>query len=143
MDRLERGRQPRSFRGDVALRFDGADALADRPLRLLLGPASGTAAAASLRESSPMGPLPVGPDLIAITAEIVSSERTESEWAAVESDDMFQHGPYVGGFDADERAFVFSYRGGTGELWFQFTLAEARAIASGGQATVSARSPDT
>ena len=96
----------------------------------------------SMRQSLRMPPLAVGPDLIAITAEIVSRERTELEWAAIESDDMFERGPYIGGFDADERAFVFSYRGGTRELWFQFTLAEARTIASGSQATVSARSPD-
>jgi hypothetical protein len=57
----------------------------------------------------------------------------------MESDDMFARGPYVGGFDADERAFCFGCSGADGELWFQFTLDEAKAIAAGQRATLDAR----
>ncbi len=89
-----------------------------------------------------MPPLRVEADLIRIAVDIVRRHGTESEWAAIESDDMFECGPYVGGFDADERSFVFSYRAESGELWFQFTLAEARDIASGNQATVDARAAE-
>ena len=89
-----------------------------------------------------MPPLRVGTDLIAIAAEIVNSNRSEAEWVAIESDDMFDRGPYVGGFDADERAFVFSYRGDSDELWFQFTLAEAQDIASRNQTSIEARAAD-
>ena len=35
---------------------------------------------------------PVDDDLLAIAAQILRSNRTEAEWAAVESDDMFQRG---------------------------------------------------
>jgi hypothetical protein len=70
-------------------------------------------------------PLPRSP------AVIVDTNRTEAEWGAVESDDMFERGPYVGGYDADERAFTFSVHADDGELWFQFTLDEARSIVAG------------
>jgi hypothetical protein len=83
--------------------------------------------------------LPVDDDLGAIVAEIVNVDRTQAEWTAIESDDMFQRGPYAGGYDADERAFVFSCCEDRGERWFQFTLDEARAIVSGRQRSLSAR----
>jgi len=71
--------------------------------------------------------MPVDRDLRAIVAEIVSADRTRSEWAAIESDDMFQRGRYEGGYDADECAFVFSCCADSGERWFRFTLDEAHA----------------
>ena len=83
--------------------------------------------------------LPVDDELAAIVAEIIDANRTESEWAAVESDDMFERAGYVGGYDADERAFVFSLHADDGELWFQFTLDEARAIVTGRQKALTAR----
>ena len=52
---------------------------------------------------------------------------------------MFERAGYVGGYDADERAFVFSLHADDGELWFQFTLDEARAIVTGRQKALTAR----
>ena len=83
--------------------------------------------------------LPVDADLAAIVAEIIRENRTDPEWAAVESDDLFQRGLYVGGYEEPERAFTFSFYGEDGEVWFQFTLEEARAIAAGRQTAVRAR----
>lgn len=83
--------------------------------------------------------LPVDADLAAIVADIVGENRAELEWAAFEGDDMFQRGPYVGGYEEPERAFTFSFDGKDGEWWFQFTLDEARAIAEGRQTSVDAR----
>jgi len=86
--------------------------------------------------------LAVDADLAAIVAEIVAQNRTDLEWAAVESDDMFQRGRYVGGYEGPEQAFTFSFYGEGGELWVQFTLAEAHAIASGRLQAVSARAAE-
>jgi hypothetical protein len=77
--------------------------------------------------------------LVEIAAQIVSAQRSPSEWAEVESDDMFQRTAYIGGYDADERAFVFSASGPAGELWFQFTLDEAQQISAGEAKTLPAR----
>jgi hypothetical protein len=52
---------------------------------------------------------------------------------------MFERGRYVGGYEAVERAFTFSFQGDDGELWLQITLDEARAIAAGRQKAVRAR----
>lgn len=82
---------------------------------------------------------PVDADLVAIATLIVQADRTEAEWAAVEGDDTFQRGLYVGGYDADERAFTFSAYADDGELWFQFTTDEALAIAAGHLTAVRVR----
>lgn len=64
-----------------------------------------------------------------ICKQILAEDKSESEWAAAESDDMFQNESYVGGFDADEKAFCFSYYNGNGEeFWFQVTLDEIKKI---------------
>ena len=84
--------------------------------------------------------LAVTADLVAICREILAQEYGPEEWAEVESDDMFQRGPFEGGYDATEEAFTFSYRDpGGGELWFQFTLAEAPRIVSGEITRLAAR----
>jgi hypothetical protein len=83
--------------------------------------------------------LPVDADLAAIVADIIGANRTDSEWGAVESDDMFERGRYVGGYEAVERAFTFSFQADDSELWLQITLDEARAIAAGRQKAVRAR----
>lgn len=96
-------------------------------------------------EAAMIGPVPelhIDDDLVDIATQIVSAERSPSEWAELESDDMIQHGIYTGGYDADERAFVFSKSAATGELWFQFTLGDARRIASGQIKALPARLPD-
>ena len=82
---------------------------------------------------------PVDDDLAAIAAVTVRANRTEAEWAAVESDDMFQRGLYVGGYDADERGFTFSVYADDGELWLEFTIDDALAIAAGRLTAVDVR----
>ena len=82
--------------------------------------------------------IPVDDDLRAIATEIVDLDHTEPEWAGMESDDMFQRGRYTGGYVADEHAFLFSRHADDGELWLQFTLREAHAIASGQEGSVAA-----
>ena len=64
-------------------------------------------------------------ELMNILLEIISEEKTEKEWALIESCDMFQTQHYNGGYDADEEAFCFSYYDDLGkEYWFQFSLSE-------------------
>ena len=67
-----------------------------------------------------------------ICRDIVSRAKMKADWRATESDDEFQAGPFVGGFDATEDAFCFSYHSATdGEQWFQITLEEAAGLAAG------------
>ena len=64
-----------------------------------------------------------------ICSEIVVENKTEDQWAAIESDDMFQTSKYCGGYDATEMAFCFSYYDEEQkEFWFQLTLAEIQRI---------------
>lgn len=70
-------------------------------------------------------------ELRKIAQSILNENKTVEDWAAVESDDMFQEGDYVGGFDADEGEFCFSYYGPDGEFWFQASLDQMAAIARG------------
>ena len=42
---------------------------------------------------------------------------------------MFQEGRYVGGFDADEAEFCFSYHGEE-EYWFQISLDDVTRVAA-------------
>jgi len=82
----------------------------------------------------------VEPALKQIARSITAVSKTEAEWAEVESDDMFQVGAYVGGFDATEMEFTFSYTSDDGnELWFQLPLRDIEAIASGELSNVDAR----
>jgi hypothetical protein len=75
-----------------------------------------------------------------IARAIVSERNTDEEWAELESDDMFQEGPYVGGYDALEEAFTFSYYADDGrEYWFQLMLAEIQEVAAGTRTTVDSR----
>jgi hypothetical protein len=83
--------------------------------------------------------VPVGEELRQICRLIVSEGLLEHEWAARESDDMFQSHAFSGGFDATEMAFCFSYYAPDGsEHWFQMTLAEVQEIAAGAVREVSA-----
>ena len=67
-----------------------------------------------------------------ICHEIAARHLSLTDWAKVESSDEFQSGSLVGGFDATEGLFTFSYFevGGT-EWWFDLTLERAIATASG------------
>lgn len=64
-------------------------------------------------------------------------------WAEHEAGDWLQTDAYFGGFDADELAFCFSwFRGGAPEVRFQFSLAEAEAIANGQETRIEGRLAD-
>lgn len=67
-----------------------------------------------------------------IAKEIVDENKSDEEWSEVESDDMFQTESFIGGYDATEQAFCFSYYDEKkNEYWFQLTLEEMRAVANG------------
>lgn len=76
--------------------------------------------------------IPLDKELRSICQSIVAEGLTLKQWAEIESDDMFQSASFCGGFDADERAFLFSwYANDTKEYWFQLSIEEAAAIANG------------
>jgi hypothetical protein len=83
-------------------------------------------------------------ELKTICNKIVETKLTELEWADHESDDWYQSSTYAGGYDADEKAFCFSYykKDGT-EYWFQFTLAEAHDIANDQMVHLFSRSAES
>lgn len=75
-----------------------------------------------------------------ICRRILAESRSEEEWALVESDDMFQTENYIGGFDATEMEFCFSYFDASRhEFWFQCTLAQVADIARGRVPELEAR----
>jgi hypothetical protein len=50
--------------------------------------------------------LSVSPEFRTLCREIAGENRSEEEWAEIESDDVFQSENYAGGFDAMEEAFA-------------------------------------
>lgn len=81
----------------------------------------------------------VDDDLRAIARSIVERDLSAVEWAGRESDDEFERGAYVGGYDADERAFCFAVVVDGKELWFQLDIEQISSIAAGTTATFDAR----
>jgi hypothetical protein len=82
--------------------------------------------------------IPVTDELMDIFRKIESERKSIDEWAEVESDDMFQSESFVGGFDADELAFCFSYFAvGGHEYWFQITLSDIERILAGNSVRIS------
>jgi hypothetical protein len=81
----------------------------------------------------------VDEELRTICRDLLAEGWSESEWALREADDWIQSDRYEGGFDADESAFIFSHYAESGELWFQFTLEEAKTIADGSLLELPAR----
>lgn len=76
--------------------------------------------------------IPILKELRIICAEIDNKNLDASQWSEIESDDMFQSGNFVGGFDADEQEFCFSYNSPNDiEYWFQFNLEIAKKISQG------------
>ena len=76
--------------------------------------------------------IPIEPELRSICQEIQSKALGLPQWSEIESDDMFQQGNFVGGFDADEQEFCFSYFAqNKSEYWFQFGLETAKEISQG------------
>ena len=73
----------------------------------------------------------VNSDFLIICKEILEENKLESQWAEIESDDMFQQGNYEGGFDATEMEFCFSVYEKGQEYWFQFTLSEVKLFEQG------------
>jgi hypothetical protein len=83
-----------------------------------------------------------GAQLREICQAIAARQLSLAEWAAVESSDEFQSSRLVGGFEAIEGLFTFSYFevGGT-EWWFDLTLERALAVAAGESVTFQMRKP--
>jgi hypothetical protein len=81
-------------------------------------------------------------DFLSICEGILQENKSIEEWAAVESDDMFQKGNYVGGFDATEMAFCFSVFVDHREYWFQVFLEEIKGILSGEITELDVRKAD-
>lgn len=76
--------------------------------------------------------VPIEDSFLDICKEIMERKLSESEWAEIESDDMFQSGRYIGGYDADEGEFCFSYHTPQGDkYWFQISLNSVFEIANG------------
>lgn len=74
---------------------------------------------------------------------IAARQLSLAEWAAAESSDEFQTGRLVGGFEAIEGLFTFSYfEVGGREWWFDLTLERALAVASGESVTFQMRMPE-
>ena len=68
-------------------------------------------------------------NFLLIAKAILSFNKNNDEWSAIESDDMFQTERYEGGYDATEEAFCFSYYDTEGkEYWFQLSLDEIKQI---------------
>ncbi|MCA8958975.1 MAG: hypothetical protein KDC38_00620 [Planctomycetes bacterium] len=73
----------------------------------------------------------VDDELRGICRDILSRGSEEASWLAGSHSDTFQTEAFCGGFDAEERAFCFSwYRPDGVEVWFEFSLEEAAAIAA-------------
>lgn len=68
-------------------------------------------------------------EFLEICKMIISENKSIEEWQEVESDDYFQSDQYVGGFDATENAFCFSYYDtNRNEFWFQISIGEVENI---------------
>ena len=79
-----------------------------------------------------------------ICSSIVTQHRSLGEWRAIESDDMFQSEHFCGGFNATEDAFCFSHYSTDGsEFWFQLTLNDVAAVATGQLQNLTIRAADT
>jgi len=81
-------------------------------------------------------------DFLLVCNRILDENKTLEQWALIESDDMFQEGDYVGGFDATEMEFCFSVTENSREYWFQLSLQEIEEISTGKKNEVEARLAD-
>lgn len=87
--------------------------------------------------------IPITSEFKEICEKIVSENLSETEWSAIENDDMFQSTSFEGGFDATENAFTFSYFTNNKEYWFQLRLEEVKKIYAGQELTVKGTLADT
>ncbi|MCH9693459.1 MAG: hypothetical protein K0U72_03025 [Gammaproteobacteria bacterium] len=84
--------------------------------------------------------IPTNENLRSICREISDKEFSVEQWAKIESSDMFQSDGFCGGFDADERAFLFSwYAADQNEYWFQLSIELAESIATGESPIIEGR----
>lgn len=84
--------------------------------------------------------IPINDEMQSICKEIKFKQFSDEKWSEIESDDMFQANGFVGGYDADEKEFCFSYIHASGiEYWFQFNLNLANEIASGSKPAIIGR----
>jgi hypothetical protein len=82
---------------------------------------------------------PLDDELRKLLLLIQAENKSEAEWAEIESGDMFQTKSYCGGFDAIEMEFCFSYYSKTNEYWFQFSLDEVNDFLSSQNSKLSMR----
>ena len=76
--------------------------------------------------------LEIDQEFLEICKKIVLENKTQIEWAQIESSDMFQTKNYNGGFDETEMEFCFSYYNSDGkEFWFQLPLSKITDITKG------------
>lgn len=81
-------------------------------------------------------------DFEEIVNKILTENKTLEEWAEIESDDMFQEGDYVGGFDGTEMEFCFSVFENENEYWFQLPLDDIVKLSNGILIEVELREAD-
>lgn len=84
----------------------------------------------------------VNSDFKAICQTIMKEDKSLEQWALIESDDMFEKGKYVGGFDATEMEFCFSVREDGNEYWFQISLEEVKDVVNDLKTDFEARDAD-
>lgn len=83
-------------------------------------------------------------EFVAIARHIAERQLSPSQWAEIESCDMFQSDHYCGGFEALEEAFCFSFLDTDDrEWWFQISLDEALSVAKGHELQVELCRPPT
>ena len=81
-------------------------------------------------------------ELIDLCRTILATGRTIEAWRERESDDEFQSPHYVGGYDATEDAFCFSYYDDAQEeWWFQLSLEELESVPTDDPPTFDLRRP--
>ncbi len=86
--------------------------------------------------------IPIEPELRKICQKIIQKGFNIQQWSEIESDDMFQLGSFVDGFDTNEQEFCFSYfEPDKTEYWFQFNIDIAKEISHGGIPDLIGRAP--
>ena len=87
--------------------------------------------------------LQINEEFMEICQQILTENKSASEWSEIESGDMFQTNLYCGGFESLDQAFWFSYYDESqNEFWFQLTLDEIAEIITGKKRCVTMKSPE-
>ena len=86
--------------------------------------------------------IPFDKNFTNICREIIKMDKKIDEWASVSSCDMFQEGDFVGGFEASEKQFTFSYYLGKEEFWFQLPLEQVNSVCVGDITGIEGRPAD-